>query len=64
MKNRTTHDDDQGLKEAELDEEKKVMLQEIAMQPDFVRDNVDSMLAATRARARRAPEAGASGRAS
>ena len=51
-------------KEAELDEEKKVMLQEIAMQPDFVRDNVDSMLAATRERARRAPAAGASARAS
>ena len=32
-----------------MDEEKKVMLQEIAMQPDFVRDNVDSMLEATRA---------------
>jgi glucosamine 6-phosphate synthetase-like amidotransferase/phosphosugar isomerase protein len=31
-----------------LDEEKKVMLQEIAMQPDFVRDNVDPMLEATR----------------
>jgi glutamine---fructose-6-phosphate transaminase (isomerizing) len=31
-----------------LDEEKKVMLQEIAMQPDFVRDNVDAMLEATR----------------
>jgi glutamine---fructose-6-phosphate transaminase (isomerizing) len=34
--------------EATLDEEKKVMLQEIAMQPDFVRDNVDSMLEAAR----------------
>ncbi|HLW93327.1 MAG TPA: SIS domain-containing protein [Roseiarcus sp.] len=31
-----------------MDEEKKVMLQEIAMQPDFVRDNVDQMLEATR----------------
>ena len=31
-----------------MDEEKKVMLQEIAMQPDFVRDNVDAMLEATR----------------
>ena len=32
-----------------MDEEKKVMLQEIALQPDFVRDNIDSMLEATRA---------------
>lgn len=31
-----------------MDEEKKVMLREIAMQPDFVRDNVDAMLEATR----------------
>jgi glucosamine--fructose-6-phosphate aminotransferase (isomerizing) len=31
-----------------LDEEKKVMLQEIAMQPDFVRNNVELMLEATR----------------
>jgi len=31
-----------------LDEEKRIMLQEIAMQPDFVRDNVDSMMEATR----------------
>ena len=31
-----------------MDEEKKVMLQEMAMQPDFVRSNVDAMLDATR----------------
>jgi glucosamine--fructose-6-phosphate aminotransferase (isomerizing) len=31
-----------------LDEEKKVMLQEIAMQPDFVRANVNVMLESTR----------------
>jgi glucosamine 6-phosphate synthetase-like amidotransferase/phosphosugar isomerase protein len=31
-----------------LEEEKKVMLQEMAMQPDFVRSNVDAMLDATR----------------
>jgi glucosamine--fructose-6-phosphate aminotransferase (isomerizing) len=31
-----------------LEEEKKVMLQEMAMQPDFVRKNVDIMLDATR----------------
>ena len=31
-----------------MDEEKKVMLQEMAMQPDFVRKNVDIMLDATR----------------
>ena len=31
-----------------MDEEKRIMLQEIAMQPDFVRDNVEGMLAATR----------------
>ncbi|HLJ71630.1 MAG TPA: SIS domain-containing protein [Roseiarcus sp.] len=31
-----------------MDEEKRVMLQEIAMQPDFVRDNLDPMLDATR----------------
>lgn len=36
------------LQEAYLDEEKKVMLQEIALQPDFVRDNVDAMFEATR----------------
>ncbi len=34
--------------EAVLDEEKRVMLQEIAMQPDFVRTNVDVMLEASR----------------
>jgi glucosamine 6-phosphate synthetase-like amidotransferase/phosphosugar isomerase protein len=34
--------------ETVLDEEKRVMLQEIAMQPDFVRANVDIMLEATR----------------
>ena len=34
--------------EAVLDEEKKVMLQEIAMQPDFVRANVNVMLESTR----------------
>jgi hypothetical protein len=31
-----------------LDEEKKVMLEEMAMQPDFVRANVDTMLEAMR----------------
>jgi glucosamine 6-phosphate synthetase-like amidotransferase/phosphosugar isomerase protein len=31
-----------------LDEEKKVMLQEMAMQPGFVRDNIDAMLDAMR----------------
>jgi glucosamine 6-phosphate synthetase-like amidotransferase/phosphosugar isomerase protein len=31
-----------------LDEEKKVMLEEMAMQPDFVRKNIDIMLDATR----------------
>jgi glucosamine 6-phosphate synthetase-like amidotransferase/phosphosugar isomerase protein len=35
-------------KEAELDEEKKVMLQEMAIQPGFVRDNLEPMLEATR----------------
>ena len=34
--------------EASLDEEKKVMLEEMAMQPDFVRANVDAMLDAVR----------------
>lgn len=32
-----------------MNEEKKVMLQEIALQPEFVRGNLDSMLEATRA---------------
>lgn len=32
-----------------MDEEKRVMLQEIALQPDFVRSNIDGMLEATRA---------------
>ena len=46
-----------------MDEEKKVMLQEIAMQPDFVRTNVDAMLEARRkalAEHPRAPSASAS----
>jgi glutamine---fructose-6-phosphate transaminase (isomerizing) len=36
------------VKEARLDDEKQVMLQEMAMQPDFVRQNVSPMLEAMR----------------
>lgn len=39
-----------------MDEEKKVMLQEMAMQPDFVRNNVDAMLDATRKAVAARPE--------
>ena len=49
--------DHRNRRRSSLDEEKKVMLQEIAMQPDFVRDNVDAMLEATRKALARAPEA-------
>jgi glutamine---fructose-6-phosphate transaminase (isomerizing) len=39
-----------------LDEEKKVMLQEMALQPDFIRNNVDAMLDATRKSLAEQPE--------
>ncbi len=39
-----------------MDEEKKVMLQEMALQPDFIRNNVDAMLDATRKSLAEQPE--------